>query len=84
MIAGLPKIRWIELEPTREKSALLIRLTFRSTRSRHSPIEFELSSEDAMRLLAGLQLVQRQSGWTVPFFGRGKSPNLRIVKDDSD
>jgi hypothetical protein len=83
MNSTLKKIARLILKPTREKSASLIRLTFRPAQPPTSTIEFELSSDDAMYLLAGLQMVQAKNGWRVPrFVGSVRKPDLRIVKDE--
>lgn len=73
----------IELKPTREKSALLFRLTFRPSGPRNGSIEFELEASDAMHLLSALQTVQRRTRWRVPqFFGQRGKPQLRVVTDE--
>ena len=79
----LRRLQQIELRPNQEKSALLIRLTFRSSSRPPSTIAFELVAQDAMDLLSALQTVQRRQGWRVPqFFGPRRRPSLRIVKTD--
>jgi hypothetical protein len=81
---GSRKLSRIELKPTREKSALLFRLEFRSSAPRPPTIEFELESAAAMNLLSALQSIQRQTGWRVPqfFAGRGLKPVLRLIRNE--
>jgi hypothetical protein len=83
MANHLPRLQQIYLKPTREKSALLFRLTFQPSQRQTSHVVFELHAGDAMHLLSALQGVQRRTGWRVPqFFSRDGKPNLRVVRDE--
>jgi hypothetical protein len=80
---NLPRLAQIHLKPTREKSALLFRLTFAPSQPHYATIEFELRAEEAMHLLSALQGIQRNTRWRVPqFFGSRGKANLRLVKND--
>jgi hypothetical protein len=65
------------------KSRLSIHLTFQTGQFRPSNVEFELSADEAMTLLAALQVAQRRNRWRIPPWpGRVEKPVLRVVKDD--
>jgi hypothetical protein len=84
MTTDIRRLKEVHLKPTREKSALLIRLVFRSSELPISNIEFELESSDAMALLSALQATQRKTGWRLPqYFQKRGKPTLKVVPKES-